>query len=297
MMIRSSVTERARVSGVPGAASTSSAMIPSPSWPSPSSLAEQSIPCESSPRIFRSSSVIPPGRVTPTRAKGYFFPAVTFGAPQTTCFLVPLPSSTVVIFRRSALGWGCTSSTRPITTASSSRWRGVIASAGAPSMARRWPISFASRRRRRKASSHRRESFIGGSEGELGEEAHVARVQEADVVDPVALERDALRPHPEGEAGVLLGIDVHVLEHLLVHHPAPHDLHPPRPLAGGASRPAAELALHVHLGRGFGEGEVGGAEAHLGARREEALGEMLERPLQVDEGDPLVDREPLDLEE
>ena len=113
---RSSSTGSASSRGEPGAASTSSSRMPSCSWPSPSSRAEQSIPSDGSPRIFRRSSVIPPGRVTPIRAKGYFLPARTFGAPHTTLRRVSVPSFTRQRRRRSALGCGRTDSTRPMTT-------------------------------------------------------------------------------------------------------------------------------------------------------------------------------------
>ena len=78
-------------------------------------------------------------------------------------------------------------------------------------------------------------------------------------------------------------------------HSRPEDLHPARLLAGGAARPLADLALHVHLGRGLREREERGAEPHPRVGREEAPGERGERGLEVHEGDPFVDREPLDL--
>ena len=60
--------------------------------------------------------------------------------------------------------------------------------------------------------------------------------------------------------------------------------------------PVADLALHVHLGRGLGEREERGPEPHLGGGREEPAGEVGQRRLEVHEGDPLVHRQPFDLE-
>src|SRR6267142_2231427 len=49
--------------GVPGGASVLSSRIPAWSTPRPSSLAEHSIPFDSTPRILRRSSFSPPGSV------------------------------------------------------------------------------------------------------------------------------------------------------------------------------------------------------------------------------------------
>ena len=57
------------------------------------------MPLDVWPRIFRFSIFRPSGMVEPVRANGYFTPAVTLGAPQTTSSSVPLPSSTFVIDR------------------------------------------------------------------------------------------------------------------------------------------------------------------------------------------------------
>ncbi len=67
------------------------------------------MPSESSPRSFAFSMRIgappfPTGTVAPTGAKGYFRPAVTLGAPHTTCRRSVPPSFTVQTRRRSAFG-------------------------------------------------------------------------------------------------------------------------------------------------------------------------------------------------
>ena len=89
---------------MPGAASVSSVMMPSCSWPSPNSRGEHSMPFEVSPRIFRFSIRRPSGISVPERANGYLCPATTFGAPHTTSSSVPLPSSTLVTHRWSEFG-------------------------------------------------------------------------------------------------------------------------------------------------------------------------------------------------
>ena len=89
---------------MPGVAAVVSSRIPSCSWPSPSSRAEQSIPRDVSPRIVRSSIVSPPGSVAPTRAKGYLRPAVTFGAPHTTLCRSAAPSLTVQMLEAIGVG-------------------------------------------------------------------------------------------------------------------------------------------------------------------------------------------------
>ncbi len=97
--IRVSPTGIALKNGVPGAASVSSSRMPTCSSESPSSRAEQSMPFEIAPRIFRFSSLSPPGSVLPAGANGYFLPAVTFGAPHTTSSSSPVPASTFVTER------------------------------------------------------------------------------------------------------------------------------------------------------------------------------------------------------
>ncbi len=160
---RSSSTGMTSRKRVPGAAVVSSSRMPSCSWPSPSSRAEQSIPSEGSPRIFRFSILRSPGSTAPTGAKGYFFPAATLGAPHTTWRSSPLPSLTRQRLRRSALGWGSACSTSPITTSPRPPCSGSTASTGAPSMGRRRASSRASSGRRRNPSSQRREMFISAA--------------------------------------------------------------------------------------------------------------------------------------
>src|SRR2546426_12684813 len=100
--------------------------------------------------------------------------------------------------------------------------------------------------------------------GELRQEAHVALEEQPDVGDAVAHHGDALRPHPEGEAGVALRVHAAGLEDRGVYHAAPQDLDPARLLAGLAARPTADRAARRHASRRLGEREERGREA--GAR-------------------------------
>ncbi len=105
--------------GVPGLSDASSTMIPSWSFPRPSSSSAQIIPKLTSPRIlpFFIFSSSPPGyKRVPTVATGTFCPAATFGAPQTICTGSSSPMFTVVT--RSLSAFGCCSqvNTSPTTT-------------------------------------------------------------------------------------------------------------------------------------------------------------------------------------
>ena len=264
--------------------------------PSPSSRAEQSIPSDTSPRIFRFSSVRPPGQRRADRREGILLPGGDVGR---AAHHVARRAAAVVHRRRGGAGrrWGAGAPRAPAPTTTCARpgWSGSIASTAAPSAARRRATSCGVER----AAEERLEPAAGdvhlARPRELREEAHVALVEQADVGNAVAQHGDALRPHAEGEAGVPLGVDAAVLEHLGMHHAAAEDLHPAGALAGGAAAAAAELAAHVHLGRRLGEREERGPEAHLGGRREELPREVRQRRLEVHEGDALVHGEPLDL--
>src|SRR5690349_379922 len=102
----------------------------------------------------------------------------------------------------------------------------------------------------------------GGSR-DLLEEAHVRVIQQADVRDAVARERDAGRSHAEGPARVPLGIETRGLEHLWMHHARAEDLDPARVLAHRAAGAVADAALDVHFGRGLREREEARTEARL----------------------------------
>ena len=137
--------------------------------------------------------------------------------------------------------------------------------------------------------------FGGGLE--LAEETDVVLEVEADVVGGVFEHGHALNAEAEGEAAVFFAVDAAVVEHIGIDHAAAENLDPAGVLAEVAAGAAADVAGDVHLGRGFGEGEVGGAQAdaHVGA--EHPLGEVEERLLHVGERDFLCHVETLHLVE
>src|SRR5690606_25933224 len=111
------------LAGVPMGASSASTIIPSCAVPRPTSSSPQIIPSETSPRIFDllilNGSPLIGYTVVPTVATTTRWPAATLGAPQTICNGSPAPTSTVVTFRRSALGCCSHVFTSPTTNPSS----------------------------------------------------------------------------------------------------------------------------------------------------------------------------------
>src|SRR6185437_8888079 len=100
----------------------------------------------------------------------------------------------------------------------------------------------------------------------------------------------------ECPAGVLLAVHAGSIEHVRVHHSGAQDFHPPGALARRATRPLAETALDVHLGRRLRERKIAWPESGA-CRTEESRREMRERGLEIDEADSFVNGESLDLRE
>ena len=97
--------------GVPTTASSGSTIMPSWLLPIPSSSSAQIIPKDSTPLIFDFLILKSPGSTVPIWAKSTFWPAATFGAPQTTVRGSPSPVDTFVMWRWSESGWFSHSST------------------------------------------------------------------------------------------------------------------------------------------------------------------------------------------
>src|SRR2546426_475683 len=110
------------------------------------------------------------------------------------------------------------------------------------------------------SASHAWLNFMRRSSGELGQEAQIVLVEQADVVDSVFQHGDALDPEPEREPGVALGVVADLLEHRGVHHPRAAHLDEARALAAAAAVAAAEDAGDVVLGARLDEREVGRAQ-------------------------------------
>jgi hypothetical protein len=100
--------------GTPTGVSSGRSRIPSCRSDNPSSRSEHNIPCESTPRSFRSAIVNPPISV-PGNATTPTGPAVAFGAPHTIVRGRPSPTSTRHTERRSASGCGAHSTILPVT--------------------------------------------------------------------------------------------------------------------------------------------------------------------------------------
>ena len=83
---------------------------------------------------------------------------------------------------------------------------------------------------------------------ELPQEAHVAFDQHAQVGHVVLQAGDALHPHAEREAGVLLRVDARHGQHVRIHHAAAEDLQPAGALAEAAAlavlRSSPNICLH-----------------------------------------------------
>ena len=109
--------------------------MPCASSESPSSRSEQIIPSDSTPRILLLRSLVPSGSLAPICATATVCPAATLGAPHTTERFAPPPISTTQSRRRSALGCGATSSTRPTTIAGSRETPFSIEATGNPRIA------------------------------------------------------------------------------------------------------------------------------------------------------------------
>src|SRR5690606_8018750 len=282
---------RYSASGWPTGASAGSSIRPEASASTPSSLAEQSMPCDSTRRSLAALMAMPPGSLAPTVASGTFRPARALGAPQTIC-TVPAPVATWQTCRRSASG--CFSQERISATTTPSR---PSPSTVRSSTSRPMPVRPAASSSRDASTVTCSRSQLSGNliaalpgSGELPQEAAVVFEEAAQVVDAVAQHGQAFNAQAEGEAGVALGVDADVAQHVRMHHAAAQHLQP----AGAA---VGLLPGDVHLGRGLGEGEVAGAEAHLEIALEEGADELRQRALEVGEAGALVHQQALDLVE
>src|SRR5690606_28185410 len=114
----------------PTTASSANSTIPACELPKPISSSPQSIPSETSPRIFdlvslKGSRLV--GRqVVPTGATITFNPFLTFGAPQTLCKGSTAPIVTVVTTTTSA--YGCCAHVNTSPTTKPSKPPGILCS-------------------------------------------------------------------------------------------------------------------------------------------------------------------------
>src|SRR5690242_13838123 len=285
---------RNSASGWPTGASAGSSIRPDASASTPSSLAEHSMPADSTPRSLAGLIFKPPGNSAPTIASGAFRPTRALGAPQTICSGSPCPAATLHTFRRSASGCFSAAMISPTTTPARPSPSTVSSSTSSPAMVSAWASWARSAWISTSSRSQFSENFMGtwflAGLRELLEEAQVVLEERAQVRDAVAQHGKALDAEAEGEACVALRIDAAVLQHVRVDHAAAEHFQP-------AALAVLRFPADIHLGRGFGEREIAGAEAHLEVALEERTHELGQRALQVREAGGLVDQQALDLVE
>jgi hypothetical protein len=154
-----------------------------------------------------------------------------------------------------------------------------------------------------------KEAQANCSLGELFQEAHVSGVEVAYVGDAVLDHGDALDSHAEGKAGDALGV-VGVVggvgfaalfgdcrEDCGIDHAAAEEFDPATVFALAAALASAEDAGDLHVGAGLGEREERWEEAGFDIRTEERFHGVVERALEIREGDVGVDAEAFDLVE
>src|SRR6266699_3253806 len=118
--------------------------------------------------------------------------------------------------------------------------RASMPSRGIPAAVSRPPTAAGSSAIVTYSASHAWLNFMRRSPGELGQEAQIVLVEQADVVDPVLQHGDPLDTEPEGETGVTLRVVADLLEHRGVHHPRAAHLDEARSFAAAAALAGAE---------------------------------------------------------
>lgn len=132
---------------------------------------------------------------------------------------------------------------------------------------------------------------------ELLQKAQIVVPELANIGDAVFEHGDPFWPHAEGETGVNFGIVAAVAQDVGMDHAAAENFQPAGVFAHLTALAVAEEAGYVHLGAGFGEGEVAGAEAGLPVGTKHAAGELSQGAFEVSKGDVLADSQPFYLGE
>src|SRR5476651_1498456 len=132
---------------------------------------------------------------------------------------------------------------------------------------------------------------------ELLEESQIVLVEQPDVLDLIAENRDALDADAPREAGVFLRVVAHRLEHRRVDHAAAEDFDPAALLAHRAADAVARPAADVHFGARLRVREEARTEPQPRLLAEHVAREGEQRPLQVRQRDPFADDEPFHLRE
>src|SRR5947209_7316924 len=82
-----------------------------------------------------------------------------------------------------------------------------------------------------------------------------------------------------------------------MHHPRAKHLHPTAVFTGAAALAITDGTIHVHLGTGFGEGEVTPTEAYPPILAEQFASSPLEAALEICHRAVLIDQQTFDLVE
>src|SRR2546425_2326196 len=264
-------------------------MMPAASSPRPSSIAEQSIPADGTPRNVLVSIRRSPRR-EPGIAYGTRSPTARFHAPVTTSTTAPpVVTPAIWFFVEPGSGRKLLTTATTIPSKSTSCW--AIRSTSLPASVRRSASVGASAVVSTYSLSQLSEISMAS---ELPQQADVVLQEQAEVGDVVLEHRQTIQAGAEGEAGIALGVDAAVTKHLRMHHPGAQDLQP-APLAAAATGTAADTARDGRPDAGFGEGEVVTHDPNASFGTEERAGEILDRALQVRQADVVVDDQALNL--
>src|SRR5438105_1232295 len=251
-------------------------MIPAASSPSPSSIAEQSMPADGKPRKVLVSMRRWPRR-DPGVAYGTRSPTAMFQAPVTTSTAAP-PVVTAAIWFFTDPGSGRRPLTSATTMPSKSTSCSAIPATSLPARVRRSARVATSTEISTSSLSQLRE--ISMALLELPQKTHVVLQEEAKVAHVVLEHRQPVQPGAEGEAGIVFGVDAAVAQHLRMHHPGAEDLEP-APLAAATPGAGANSTGNGRPDARLGEREVITHDPNAPLGTEERACEILDRPLQV----------------
>src|SRR5467141_1084341 len=157
------------------------------------------------------------------------------------------------------------------------------------------PDGFPGPSNRSRTQSSRQRRDVERLEAVMGEPAHVAVEQLAEIGHAILEHRDAVDAHAPGKALIDVGIDAAGAQHVRMHHAAAENLQPVLAFAE-TNLALVAPALDVDLERGFGERKERRPESHVDViDLEKRLAEFVQDPFEVAEMRTLVDDETLDL--
>ena len=102
-----------------------------------------------------------------------------------------------------------------------------------------------------------------GSGGELFQESNIIFTEEPDVCNAIFQHGRSFDTHPKRITTIFLRINIAVLKHFRVNHPAAKDFKPTGVLTNCAALALAKLAAYIHFRAWFSKGKITWPEAHL----------------------------------